>query len=86
MYRFATVIFAGIVATVPVIGIAFMPTPADAAKTSSADKAALKETTLACKAEAKDKKIRWPASRKIREHLRCKVYQTYTGPKFRKLL
>jgi len=36
-------------------GIAFMPIPADAAQTSSADRAALKETTVACKADAKDK-------------------------------
>ena len=61
-----------------VIGISFMPTPADAAKTSSADKAALKAATLACKAEAKDKKIRWPAQ-EIREHLRRKIYQTHAG-------
>jgi hypothetical protein len=65
MYRFATVIFAGFIGTVLVVGTAFMPTPANAAKTSSADKAALKEATLACKAEAKDKKIWWPASRKF---------------------
>ena len=65
MYRFARVIFAGFIATVLVMGIAFTPTPAAAATTSSADKAALKEATIACKAEAKDKKIRWPASRKF---------------------
>ena len=65
MDRFAAVIFADFIATVLVIGISFMPTPADAAKTSSADKAALKAATLACKAEAKDKKIRWPASRRF---------------------
>jgi hypothetical protein len=32
--------------------------------TSSADKVALKEATAACKAEAKEKNIKWPASRK----------------------
>jgi hypothetical protein len=32
---------------------------------SKADTVALKEATVACKAEAKDKKIRWPASRKF---------------------
>jgi hypothetical protein len=63
MYR--SVISTDVIAMVLVIGIAFMPTPAEAAKTSSADKAALKEATVACKAEAKDKKIRWPASRKF---------------------
>jgi hypothetical protein len=31
---------------------------------SDADKVALKEATVACKAEAKEKKIRWPASRR----------------------
>jgi hypothetical protein len=35
-----------------------------AAKTSSADAFALEEATAACKAEAKENKIRWPASRK----------------------
>src|SRR5215203_6983955 len=63
MYR--SVISANLSATVLVVGIAFMPTRADAAKTTSADKAALKEATVACKAEAKEKKIRWPASRKF---------------------
>ena len=63
IYRFATVMFAGIIATV--LGIALMPTPADAAKTPSADRAALKEATLTCKAEAKENKIKWPASRKF---------------------
>jgi len=65
MYRFAAVIFADFIATVLAIGIAFMPTPADAAKTSSADQATLKAATIACKAEAKDKKIRWPASQRF---------------------
>ena len=65
MYHFAAALFAGIIATVLVSGTAFMPTPAEAAKTSKEDTAALKEATVACKAEAKDKKIRWPASRKF---------------------
>ena len=63
MYR--SVISADVIAVVLVIGLALMPAPADAAKTSNADKAALNEATIACKAEAKDKKIRWPASRKF---------------------
>jgi hypothetical protein len=62
MYRFATTLCAGIIATALVGGIAFTPTAAEAA--TSADKAALKEATAACKAEAKEKKISWPASRK----------------------
>jgi hypothetical protein len=39
--------------------------PAEAAKTPSPEAAALKEATTACKAEAKEKKISWPASRKF---------------------
>ena len=40
-----------------------MPMSADAAKLSEADKVALKQATVACKAEMKEKKIRWPKSR-----------------------
>ena len=65
MHHFATVLCAGIVATVVVGGTAFMPTPAEAAKTPSAEAVGLKEATTACKAEAKEKKISWPASRKF---------------------
>jgi len=36
-----------------------MPMSADAAKLSEADKVALKQATVACKAEMKDKKISW---------------------------
>ena len=64
MYPFATALCAGIIATAFVGGIAFTPTAAEAATTSSADKVALKEATAACKAEAKEKNIKWPASRK----------------------
>ena len=64
MYRFATTLCAGIIATALVAGATLAPTPAQAATTSSADKAALKEATAACKAEAKEKNIKWPASRK----------------------
>ena len=65
MHHFATALCAGIMATVVVGGTALTPTPAEAAKTSSAEAVALKEATAACKAEAKEKKIRWPASRKF---------------------
>ena len=65
MYHFATALCAGIMATVVVGGTAFAPTPAEAATTSGADAVALKEATAACKAEAKEKKISWPASRKF---------------------
>jgi hypothetical protein len=53
MYHFATALSAGIIATVLVSGTAFMPTPADAAKMSNAESVALKQATVACKAEAK---------------------------------
>src|SRR5262249_59968529 len=65
MHHCATALYAGLMATVVVGGTAFMPTPAEAAKTPSAEVVALKETTAACKAEVKEKKIRWPASRKF---------------------
>ena len=61
MHHFAIALCAGIVATVVVGGTALTATPAGAAKTSSAENIALK----ACKAEAREKKIRWPTSRKF---------------------
>ena len=48
---------------VAVIAGSIMPMSAGAAKLSEVDKVALKEATVACKAEMKDKKIRWPKSR-----------------------
>lgn len=36
---------------------------AQAAKLSNADKIAIKQATVSCKAEARGKKIRWPKSR-----------------------
>jgi hypothetical protein len=65
MYHFAIAVCAGIVATVVVGATALTPTPAEAAKTPSPEAAALKEATATCKAEAKEKKISWPASRKF---------------------
>jgi hypothetical protein len=41
-----------------------MPLPAKAASLSKADKAALKRAIVACKAEAKGKKIKWLSRRK----------------------
>src|SRR5215813_7214552 len=64
MYRFATILSA-VAVSAAIGGIAFGPTPAEAAKTPSPEAAALKEATTACKAEAKEKKISWPASRKF---------------------
>src|SRR5262245_18449665 len=65
MHHFTTTLCAGLMATDDVGSNALTPTPAEAAKTPSAESVALKQTTAACKAEAKEKKIRWPASRKL---------------------
>ena len=65
MHHFATALCAGIVGTLVVGGTALTPTPAKAAKPPSAEAVALKEATTACKSEAKEKKISWPASRKF---------------------
>src|SRR5256884_9100915 len=59
MYHFATALIAGIIATVLVSGIAFVPTPAEAAKMSNAERVALEKATAACKSEAKGMKFSW---------------------------
>jgi hypothetical protein len=59
MYHFATALSAGIIATVLVSGTEFMPTPAEAAKLSDAERVALEKATAACKAEAKGMKFSW---------------------------
>ena len=64
MARFVTALFACLIATVFAGGSALMPTPAEAASLSKADKAALKTAIIACKAEAKGKKVKWLARRK----------------------
>jgi hypothetical protein len=58
MYHFATALFAGVIATVLVSGIA-MSTPAEAAKLSNAERVALEKATAACKEEAKGMKLSW---------------------------
>jgi hypothetical protein len=65
MHHFTTTLCAGTMAIVVVAGTAFTPSPAEAAKTPSAEVVAIKEATAACKAEAKEKKISWPANRKF---------------------
>ena len=65
MSRFVTALFACMTAMLLVSGTAFMPTPAEAAKISKADRLALKEATVACKAEARGKKVKWLARRKF---------------------
>src|SRR5262249_15366368 len=59
MYYFATTLIAGIIAAVLVSGAALAPTPAEAAKLSNAERAALQRATVACKAEAKARKFSW---------------------------
>ena len=85
---FAPALFAGIVATALVSGTTFMPTPAEAAKTSSPEKVALNEATVACKAKAKGQKIGWLARRKfisscvteaLKEHPSMDVNQLHRG-------
>jgi len=65
MNYIATALCAGIIATVVAGGTILTPTPADAATTSGAETVDLKEATAACKAEAKEKKVSWPASRRF---------------------
>ena len=65
MPHIATALFASSIAMVLISGTAFTPTPAEAAKMSKADKVALKQATVACKGEAKGKKINWLARRKF---------------------
>ena len=64
MSRFAAALFTCIIATVLASGTALMPAPAEAARMSKADKVALKQATIACKAEARGKKVKWLARRK----------------------
>ncbi len=59
MCRFVATLIAGIIATVLVSGIAFMPTPVGAAKLSNAERVALEKATAACKLEAKGMKFSW---------------------------
>ena len=58
MYHLATAVIAGIIATV-LSGIACVPTPAEAAKMSNAERVALEKATAACKVEAKGMKFSW---------------------------
>ena len=59
MYHFAAILIAGIVAAVVGSSVAFMPTPARAAKLSNAERIALEKATAACKSEAKGMKFSW---------------------------
>jgi hypothetical protein len=59
MYHFATTLIAGSIATILVSGIAFVPTPAEAAKMSNAERVALEKAAAACKEEAKGMRFKW---------------------------
>lgn len=59
MSKFVTASFAGIIATVLVSNA-----HAQTARMSNADKTALKQATVSCKAEAKAKKLGWFARRR----------------------
>jgi hypothetical protein len=68
MSCFTAALFRGIIATVLASGAALMPAPAEAASMSKAEKVALKEVIISCKAEAKGKKVKWLARRKYVNH------------------
>jgi hypothetical protein len=64
MSRFAAARSTCMIAMVLAIGTASVPLPAAAARVSKADEIALKEAIVACKEEAKGKKMGWLAGRK----------------------
>jgi hypothetical protein len=65
MSRFTTPLFTCMIAAaLGGSGGALMRTPAEAAPVSQADKAAVKQAIVACKAEAKGKKVKWLSRRK----------------------
>jgi hypothetical protein len=68
MSRFVTALFTCIIAIALAGGTALMPTSTEAASISKADKVVLKEAIIACKAEAKGKKVKWLARRKYVNH------------------
>ena len=68
MSRFATALIMCVIVTVLAHSTGLMPTSAEAASVSKADKIALKEAIVACKAEARGKKVKWLARRKYVNH------------------
>jgi hypothetical protein len=65
MSRFTTPLFTCLIAVaLGGGGAALMRTPAEAAPVSQADKAVIKQAIVACKAEAKGKKVKWLSRRK----------------------
>ena len=81
MYHFATALFAGIIATVLVSGIA-MSIPAEAAKLSHAERVALEKATAACKEEAKGMKLSWHLL-KHRKYVKNCIIRTVNKEGFR---
>jgi hypothetical protein len=65
MSRCLTTLSAVVIAAALVGGTAFVSNPAEAAKMSAADKAALKEKTADCKKQAKDQKLGLIKSRRF---------------------
>jgi hypothetical protein len=76
MSRFLTALFTCIIAMALAGGTALMPTSAEAARISKADKVVLKEAIIACKAEAKGKKVKWLARRKYVNHASQRLSRT----------
>jgi hypothetical protein len=60
MHHFATALYAGVTATVLIGGAVLTSAPVEAARTSNVEKVALKEATVACKAEARAKRSGGP--------------------------
>ena len=63
-HQVAMALFVGFIVAVVVGGAALTAPVAQAARTSNDERFVLKATTAACKSEAREKKIRWPASGK----------------------
>jgi len=64
MSRFISTPMTCIVAMAFMMGAALMPSPAESARLTKAEKVALKQAIVACKAEAKGRKVKWLARRK----------------------
>lgn len=64
MHHFQKALFAWSITTAIVLGAVSTPASARAANVSNADKAALKRAVVACKAQARGKRIRWLSRRR----------------------
>jgi hypothetical protein len=64
MSRFISAAMTCMMAMALTMGAALMPSPAESARLTKAEKVALKQAVVACKAEAKGKKIKWLSRRK----------------------